>query len=329
MRPIIATVGPLASASATQIAASQSGYKNVPLVLNGVGGVNIANNVATSQTLGAAGAVALVSGIAGKTAGTAGAALPTVTQTGYGVHCPHLYITSGGNDSGITFTVVGYRFDGRPITDVVTGSNSTIVSTPNGFQSIISITASGATASTITVGTWNTVILDALRRVIITSAGNDSSITFTITGTDVNGNLISEVLTGANGVATSNLSYYAITKIVPSANTASTVTVGTNGLADTPFIGLDPWAGGPVSCQTAVSGTANYTIYVSNDNPNDPFTPIAASSMTWDSSQTVVVGSTTSQMFTFAQAPLFVKATINSGTGSVRVTAVQQLNATF
>jgi hypothetical protein len=329
MRPIISTVGPIAASSATQIAASQIGYKNAPLVLNGVGGVNVANNVAASQTLGGAGAVALVSGIAGKTAGTPGVAQPTVTQTGYGVHCPHLYITSGGNDSGITFTVLGYRYDGSPFTDVVTGSNSTIVSTPNGFQSIISVTASGATASTITIGTWNTVILDAPRRVIVVSAGNDSGITFNIVGTDVNGNLISETLTGANGTATSNLSYYAIVKVVPSANTASTVTVGTNGLADTPLMRLDPWAGGTVSCQAVVSGTANYTIYISNDNPNDPFTPISAGNMTWDSSQTGAIGATTSQIFTFAQAPMFIKATLNSGTGSVRVTAVQHLSATY
>jgi hypothetical protein len=329
MRPIIATVGPLAASSATQIAASQAGYKNVPLVLNGAGGVNVANNVATSQTLGAAGAVALVSGIAGKTAGTNGVSLPTVTQTGYGIHSPHLYITSGGNDSGITFTVIGYNYNGNPITEVVTGSNSTIVSTKSTFLSLISITASGATASTITVGTWNTVTLDNPRRVIVVSAGNDSGITFTITGTDINGNQISEVLTGANGTAISNTSFYSVIKVVPSGNTASTVTVGTNGIADTPFIGLDPWAGGPVSAQAVVTGTVNYTIYVSNDNPNDPFSPVAPYNMTWDSSQTVVVGSSTSQMFTFAQAPLFIKATINSGTGSVTVTAVQQLNATF
>src|SRR5690349_9122021 len=70
---------------------------------------------------------------------------------------------------------------------------------------------------------------DSQRRVIITSAGNDSGITFTITGTNDDGNTISEVLTGANATAAvSGLDYLTVTSIVANGTTASTVTAGTN-----------------------------------------------------------------------------------------------------
>jgi hypothetical protein len=62
-------------------------------------------------------------------------------------------ITSGGNDSGITFTVSGYDLYGYPQTATVTGANAGIASTTKTFQFITGITASGAVASTMSVGT--------------------------------------------------------------------------------------------------------------------------------------------------------------------------------
>lgn len=64
--------------------------------------------------------------------------------------------------------------------------------------------------------------------VVITSGGDDSGITFTITGTDYANAPISEVLDGADsGAATSALLYKTVTSIVASAAAADTVEAGT------------------------------------------------------------------------------------------------------
>lgn len=65
------------------------------------------------------------------------------------------------------------------------------------------------------------------RKVIITSAGNDSGITFTVTGTDIDDAALVEVVTGANAATATSAGFFkTITGITTSAATASTVTVG-------------------------------------------------------------------------------------------------------
>lgn len=83
---------------------------------------------------------------------------------------------------------------------------------------------------------------DAPRRVIIASGGNDSAITFTITGTnrpEMQGSALVETLTGTNGgTAVSTQDFATVTKIVSSAAAAGNVTVGTNGTGSGPWV---PW----------------------------------------------------------------------------------------
>ena len=68
----------------------------------------------------------------------------------------------------------------------------------------------------------------------IVSAGNDSGITFTITGTQSDGTPVTEVVTGANaGTATSTRYFKTITSIVVSGATAGVIEIGTSGLATT------------------------------------------------------------------------------------------------
>lgn len=62
-------------------------------------------------------------------------------------------ITSGGNDSGITFTITGYDFYNAPMTQKLTGSNGGTATTTKAFYSILSIVPSAAVASTATAGT--------------------------------------------------------------------------------------------------------------------------------------------------------------------------------
>lgn len=64
-----------------------------------------------------------------------------------------LAIVSDGNESGITFTVVGTDADGYALTEVITGPNITTVESTGYFKTVTSVTTNGAGAGNITVGT--------------------------------------------------------------------------------------------------------------------------------------------------------------------------------
>ena len=61
-------------------------------------------------------------------------------------------LTSGGNDSGATFTVTGIGITGLEITEDITGGNDATVTTTAFFKSVTSITSTAATAGTLSVG---------------------------------------------------------------------------------------------------------------------------------------------------------------------------------
>lgn len=72
------------------------------------------------------------------------------------------------------------------------------------------------------------------RHVSITSAANDSGRTFTVTGTDRYGNVVSETITGPNTTTvTGVLNYATITQVAIDAASAGALTVGSADEADT------------------------------------------------------------------------------------------------
>ena len=125
-----------------------------------------------------------------------------------------------------------------------------------------------------------TVTLDAPRRVIVTSVGNDSGINFTITGTARNelGNVVqSETITGATAgnAASTTQDFLTVTSVVASGATASTITVGTNGVASGPWV---PWDMFPSDFQVTLqvnvlSGAPGWTVEVTNDDVFGTFLP--------------------------------------------------------
>ena len=167
--------------------------------------------------------------------------------------------------------------------------------------------------------------LDKPRRVIITSAGNDATNVFVITGTNWSGSTITENLLGANaGVATSALSYAGLTSIVSTNATASTITVGTNGVADSNWVRLSEWSSPQCSIQTDVTGTVNYTLQQSIDDPNDPTNPVAASAMTWLAHPDSAAQNATGAIQTsYAYVPRWFRVLLNSGAGSVTAQIAQ------
>lgn len=167
--------------------------------------------------------------------------------------------------------------------------------------------------------------LDQPRRVLITSVGNDSGITFQVVGLNWSGAKISEFATGANaGAASTVLDYATVASITPSGATASTVTVGTTGVAGSPWVRLDNWTIPQTAVQLTVTGTVNYTLQQTLDDPNSPTNPVAPPAVTWyNSADPAAVGATASAQTNYAYVPCFARVLLNSGSGSVTATFTQ------
>jgi hypothetical protein len=171
--------------------------------------------------------------------------------------------------------------------------------------------------------------LGSQRRVLITSSGNDSTNTFTITGTNWAGDVISETLTGPNAPATvyTDLDYLTVTSITISGNAVGNITVGTNGIGGSPWVRFDDFAPSNISIQCNVNGTVNYTVQSTLDDPNDPFNPVLPADMTWiNSSDLAVVSANSSQQSNFLFTPKYARVLINSGAGTMTATFLQSSN---
>lgn len=180
------------------------------------------------------------------------------------------------------------------------------------------LTLNGALAS------GGVAVLSSPAQITITTTDDESGITFTVVGTDASGNRISEVITGPNtALAQSVLTYKTITSITASGAAAAPLTVG-NAQAASVIVALDSWAHPQVGLQVSVTGTVNYTVASSFDNPNDPVSPVALADVQWiNSSDTAVVNATATKQSNFTYAPLYVRITLNSGSGSIKATVVQ------
>lgn len=322
MRPITVNAGPLVAAAATGIALSQKAAGAQYLVLDGAKSDASATAICASQSPAGAGDLTINGSLA-------------VSGVAYlrSMGGRQIYIVSGGNDSGITFTVYGTLISSggsggngfMAQQETVTGASTSRVSTTKYFSTVTRVAISGAAASTVTVGTNGVGTLDVQRRVIITSGGNDTGITFVLTGFNGQGNPISETITGVNGAAASSvLDYKVVTGVLTSAAAATTLTVGTNGVAGSDWVPFDDYAGtAPVSIQCTVTGTANYTVQQTLQDPGSPSNPIAYSSVAWvNHPDSALVAATTTQQGNYAYPPVWARVVLNSETGTGAVSAV-------
>jgi hypothetical protein len=74
--------------------------------------------------------------------------------------------TSAADDRGITFTIVGIKvgdLTGKFTTEVVTGANASTADSTNFYAYIESITASGASAGNVSIGTTGSIALPRTR----------------------------------------------------------------------------------------------------------------------------------------------------------------------
>lgn len=186
---------------------------------------------------------------------------------------------------------------------------------------------SGATALTLNgaLVTAGVATLPTPAYVTIKSAGNDSGITFTVVGTRPGGGAQTEVVTGANvGTATSTSTFETVTSITTSNSTASTVEAGNAQAGYTDWIPLDIYTPNQVttiSCN--VTGTVNYSVQFTNEDPFDR----SISQLVVSHPVAALVGASADQTGFTTTLMRAVRLLINSGSGSVRFTCVQQSTA--
>ena len=206
---------------------------------------------------------------------------------------------------------------------------TTVTVGPLAAASANNIATTQTPTSTVTINgstaTGGVATLDTPRRILITNGASEASNVFTITGTGLNGTAQVEALTGAASAFYSNLDFLTVSSITLKVAASGTITVGTNGVASSQWVRLDEYASAQVVVQCTVTGTVNYTIQQTLQDPNSPTNPINPYSVTWVSTaDTNGVGATGSVVSYFTYAPIFVKVLLNSGSGSVS-TVVSQL----
>lgn len=184
-----------------------------------------------------------------------------------------------------------------------------------------SLTLNGAAAS------GGVATLDVQRRVIVTSVGNDSALTWTVRGTNQSGAPITDSFAGANaGAASSNLDFKTVTSIAGSAATASTVTAGTSATGSSPWY-MPSYHATPFELQieTILTGTATYNIEYTMD---DFYTPAGQATVPWPAAgvpavRTALSASSASASTTLTHPLRGWRVTITAGTGSLSVEADQ------
>ena len=169
------------------------------------------------------------------------------------------------------------------------------------------------------------------QHVLITTA--DTTHVFTVTGTTPTGSAISETVGPiAAGTAQTTQDFFTVTQVYINGAATAAVTVGTGGtiIAATPWVRIDDWAPSAISVQCNVSGTVNYTVQSTLDDPTSPTNPVLPQNVTWVStSDTNAVGATGNVQTNFAFAPAYIRTIINSGTGSVTMTVIQSSSVTY
>lgn len=322
-RPVTVACGPYAAADDDVVSLSQKAAGAQYLVINGVGSDVLATGVAAVQTVSGATALTLNGTLV--TGGVAYIRQPGGRQ---------VYITSSGDDSGITFAIVGTITSPTGITfyqsQTVTGANASTVCSSKYFSSVVSITTSGSAAANVSAGMNGVGTVDTVQRyLILTSGGNDTGITFTVTGTNAMGP-VSQVVTGASGgAAVTTVDFLTVTSILTSAAVATTIKVGTRAattVGASPWVRLDSYgAMAETSIQVTVTGTVAYTVQQTLQDPGSPTNPVAYSSIAWvNHPDTALVAATSTAQGNYAYNPIWARVQCNSYTTTGAVSAVFQ-----
>lgn len=157
----------------------------------------------------------------------------TVGPNGYGYK---LVITSAGNDTGITFTITGIKvgdLTNTVVSEVVTGANASTAISSNYYARVDSITASGASAGNVKIGTTGSLALPRTRIKGLYFVGTATAGTIKFNVNGLSSQLILQLNTPASAIQTSSL-YMAAEGILTTRSTAQDYCVVT--LTDVTFV---------------------------------------------------------------------------------------------
>lgn len=289
-----------------------------------------ANNISTSASPGAGaivingstsaggGAINTTGGLGTITAGSA--YIPGVYQnvpatggTGTGAVFGSVLVGSAGTVMAVSM-IGGSPGTGYVAADSLSAAAANLGGAGSGFA--VAVATNGVSTKVAT--------LDTQRRVIITSGSNDTGINFTVNGAGDNGVAISDTFAGASGgAAASSRDFKTITSITHTGSVAGTLTVGTNGVGSTPWVGLN-WHAQPFNVELAAivlaGSTVNYTYEYTYDDPNNLPSGVSNPYTFTHPTLVALAASADGQMNDPVNA---VRLTVNSGTGLVRGTVLQ------
>jgi hypothetical protein len=208
----------------------------------------------------------------------------------------------------------------RPITVTVgplASASATNIRTASGVTGAGNLTLNG---SLVTAGV---AILDTPRRILFTTTADETTKTILMAGTNWAGDLISETVTLVNtSTVASVLDYKTVTSAYCSAALTGNLSIGTNGVAASPWVRLDDYGASYISVQARVSGTVNYTLQQTLDDPNAPTSPVAPADVLWRAiNDPLAAGATASIETNYMFAPTWCRVLLNSQTNPGYVTA--------
>ncbi len=150
-------------------------------------------------------------------------------RVNYGVAAPRrVSISSSNNNSALTFTIKGMNGSGLEVTETLTGPNAASVYTANLYSRVDLIYTDGTT-NAVTVGD-NAGYVDfgnLCRQINITSDGNSSALTYTVTGLDVYGAVQTESIAGPNSGTTAGTQFFSfVSSVKSSASDSNSVSAG-------------------------------------------------------------------------------------------------------
>ncbi len=193
------------------IATAQSGTASNALTMNGINSVVDSDGLVVNQTVGNNSNF----NITGALSSLASSSLNS-----------RITISSPTNNTSATFTITGTDIDGNAQTETITGINNNSVTGTKYFKTVTQISTDN-NANDIYVGA--TPGFGSGTRVSITSTSNESDKTFTIVGTDTDGQSKTETIIGpTQGNTVTSLGLFkTITTITPNINTSGNIEIGT------------------------------------------------------------------------------------------------------
>lgn len=153
----------------------------------------------------------------------------------------HVVIWGASDESDKTFTITGLNAAGTAyITENLVGPNNANVYSVNVYSSVAKIVLdTTTTGSDVEVGVSGAAVFTQPQHITAYAPGDEATETFTITGTNRQGEVISDTITGVNASTVATSKNFATVTKVEIDGAATTVEVGVDGTCESAWFLLD------------------------------------------------------------------------------------------